>query len=51
MAADKIKILGVAPYTSMKSLMINAARQFPNINLTVYVGPGTRSTDCKGQYG
>ena len=38
MAADKIKILGVAPYTSMKSLMINAARQFPNINLTVYVG-------------
>lgn len=38
MAANRIKILGIAPYASMKSLMANTARQFPNIELTIYVG-------------
>ncbi len=35
---NRIKILGIAPYASMKTLMTRVAMQFPEIDLTVYVG-------------
>ncbi|RJW53740.1 sigma-54-dependent transcriptional regulator [Clostridiales bacterium TF09-2AC] len=38
MMTNRIKVLGIAPYASMKALMANTAKQFPDIELTVYVG-------------
>lgn len=35
---NKIRVLGIAPYASMKMLMTSVAKQFPEIELTAYVG-------------
>lgn len=36
--ASKIRLLGIAPYESMRSLMLELAAQYPDIELTVFVG-------------
>jgi len=35
---SKIRILTIAPYTSMKSLLLKLAKDYPNIDLTITVG-------------
>lgn len=38
MVNKKIKVLGIAPYEGMKSMMLNLAAERDDIDLTVYVG-------------
>lgn len=38
MKEKKIKILGIAPFESMRTLMVNVARKFPMIELSAYIG-------------
>jgi len=33
-----IRVLGIAPYEGMKNQMLNLAKEYPQIDLTVYVG-------------
>ena len=34
----KIRLLGIAPYENMQSLMLKVAEEYPQIELTVFVG-------------
>lgn len=36
--SSKIRILAIAPYSSMKSLLVKLAEEYPNIDLTITVG-------------
>lgn len=36
--ASKVRLLGIAPYENMRSLMLELAAQYPDIELTVFVG-------------
>lgn len=38
MKDQKIKVLGIAPFESMKVLMVTVAKRFPEIELSAYVG-------------
>ena len=33
-----IRVLGIAPYEGMKTLMANLAEEYPQVNLTLFVG-------------
>ena len=34
----KIRLLCIAPYENMRSVMLSAAKEFPQVEVTVYVG-------------
>lgn len=38
MSSKLIRILAIAPYPSMESLLVKLAEEYPNIDLTVTVG-------------
>ena len=38
MSEAVIRILGIAPYDSMKNAMLRAAEKYPQIHLDVYIG-------------
>ncbi|MBU5434012.1 PrpR N-terminal domain-containing protein [Pseudoflavonifractor sp. MSJ-37] len=38
MAEDKIRILGIVPYDGMKTLMLNVAAEYPQIEMDVAIG-------------
>ena len=35
---NKIRVLGIAPYEGLKTLMANLAAEYPQIDLTLFVG-------------
>lgn len=46
----KIKVLGIAPYDGIKTLMESAAASYPSIDLTVFVGDLNRGVEIAKQY-
>ena len=34
----RTKVLGIAPYESMRDLMVEEAQKYPEVELTVFVG-------------
>lgn len=50
MQQKKIKVLGIAPYPTLKQVMIQAAKNFPQMDLTVSVGAITEGVEILKQY-
>lgn len=38
----KFKILAVAPYESLKEVLLQTAKEYPQLDVTVEVGPSTK---------
>lgn len=38
----KFKILAVAPYESLKGVLLQTAKEYPQLDITVEVGPSTK---------
>lgn len=43
--SDRIRVLGIAPYENMKELMISLAQEYPQIDLTMFVGDRERGLE------
>ena len=50
MDSPKIKVLGIAPYEAMKTIMEKLARKRPQMDLDVYVGDLKKGVDIAQKY-
>ena len=50
MQQRKIKVLGIAPYSTLKQVMVQASKAFPQMELTVAIGAITEGVKILKQY-